>query len=131
MSTTFATPPTAPAIPGQSTDHALALFDGTTKQLKSGIIVCTDAGAVSGLGGLSSTGDTTLIGTLTNTGNSTLAGDIILGVSGNTSALNLRVPKQTTVGSAGGASALPATPTGYVEIKIQGTAYVLPYYDKT
>ena len=35
---------------------------------------------------------------------------------------------QTTVGSAGGASALPATPTGYVPITINGTEYVLPYY---
>jgi len=54
-----------------------------------------------------------------------------LGKSDNTSVHNLRSPKQTTVGAAGGASALPATPTGYVEIKIQGTAYVLPYYAKS
>jgi hypothetical protein len=34
----------------------------------------------------------------------------------------------TTVGAAGGASALPATPTGYVKIRIEGTYYKLPYY---
>ena len=35
---------------------------------------------------------------------------------------------QTTVGAAGGASALPATPTGYTKIMIGGTEYVMPYY---
>jgi len=36
---------------------------------------------------------------------------------------------QTTVGAAGGASALPATPTGYLTITIGGTDYVIPYYE--
>ena len=34
----------------------------------------------------------------------------------------------TTVGAAGGASALPATPSGYIQISINGTPYKLPYY---
>lgn len=34
----------------------------------------------------------------------------------------------TTVGAAGGASALPATPTGYIEVNINGTVYKVPYY---
>jgi hypothetical protein len=38
---------------------------------------------------------------------------------------------QTTVGAAGGASALPATPTGYVVFTISGTEYVIPYYAKS
>lgn len=38
---------------------------------------------------------------------------------------------QSTVGAAGGASALPATPTGYVTVRIGGTDYVLPYYAKS
>lgn len=37
-------------------------------------------------------------------------------------------PTQTTVGSAGGATALPATPSGYLRIQISGTEYVLPFY---
>lgn len=37
---------------------------------------------------------------------------------------------QTTVGAAGGASALPLTPTGYIPIKVAGTEYVVPYYAK-
>ena len=36
---------------------------------------------------------------------------------------------QTTVGAAGGATALPATPTGYIEILVNGVEKVLPYYD--
>jgi hypothetical protein len=35
---------------------------------------------------------------------------------------------QSTVGAAGGASALPATPTGYLRFFIGTTEYVLPYY---
>lgn len=35
---------------------------------------------------------------------------------------------QTTVGAAGGASALPATPTGYVTLMIGNTPFVIPYY---
>jgi hypothetical protein len=35
----------------------------------------------------------------------------------------------TTVGAAGGASALPATPLGYVIIKIAGTDRKLPFYN--
>ena len=38
---------------------------------------------------------------------------------------------QTTVGAAGGASALPALPTGYIPFKVGSTEYVLPYYAKT
>ena len=34
----------------------------------------------------------------------------------------------TTVGAAGGASALPATPTGYLIINVAGTAQKIPYY---
>lgn len=35
---------------------------------------------------------------------------------------------QTTVGAAGGASALPATPTGYIQFMIGNTQYVFPFY---
>jgi hypothetical protein len=36
---------------------------------------------------------------------------------------------QTTVGAAGGASALPATPTGYIKFKdLAGNNYAIPYY---
>lgn len=35
---------------------------------------------------------------------------------------------QTTVGGAGGATALPATPTGYFTVMIGNTPFVVPYY---
>lgn len=35
---------------------------------------------------------------------------------------------QTTVGAAGGASGLPATPSGYLRFYIGATQYVIPYY---
>lgn len=35
----------------------------------------------------------------------------------------------TTVGAAGGASALPATPLGYLDVFIEGTAAKIPYYN--
>lgn len=35
---------------------------------------------------------------------------------------------QLTVGAAGGASALPATPTGYIQVMVGNTQYVIPYY---
>lgn len=38
---------------------------------------------------------------------------------------------QTTVGAAGSAAALPATPSGYWTITIDGTQYVVPYYAKS
>jgi len=44
--------------------------------------------------------------------------------------LDIRTDTQTTVGSAGGANALPATPTGYIKIKIGGTLRVIPFYDQ-
>jgi len=38
---------------------------------------------------------------------------------------------QTTVGAAGGASALPATPAGYAEFTIGGVEFVFPFYAKS
>lgn len=36
----------------------------------------------------------------------------------------------TTVGAAGPAAALPATPAGYQTVVVNGTEYVVPYYNK-
>lgn len=55
--------------------------------------------------------------------------DIVIEPQG-TGTIDFKVPTQSTVGTAGGASALPATPTGYIEFKINGTAHVIPYYAK-
>ena len=45
-----------------------------------------------------------------------------------TGTVDFVVAEQTTVGAAGGASALPATPTKYFKIKVNGVAYVVPAY---
>lgn len=42
--------------------------------------------------------------------------------------IGLGATVQTTVGAAGGASALPATPTGYMIVNIAGTNRVIPYF---
>ena len=43
--------------------------------------------------------------------------------------LDLENVSTGTVGAAGGASALPSNPVGYVTIKVDGTDYKLPYYN--
>lgn len=59
----------------------------------------------------------------------------LLGPSGTISVeldslvLAVAVPSQSTVGAAGAASALPATPSGYLQITINGNAKVIPYYN--
>ena len=61
--------------------------------------------------------------------NDTSDGDILISTQG-TGVIDLNTATQSTVGSAGGASALPATPTGYIKIKIAGTMRVIPFYDE-
>jgi len=56
--------------------------------------------------------------------------DLVISTQG-TGVIDFNVPTQSTVGAAGGASALPATPTGYIEFKINGTAHVIPFYAKS
>jgi hypothetical protein len=54
-----------------------------------------------------------------------------LTVSGTTTTGNLSLTAATTstvVGAAGAASALPATPAGYIQIPINGTQYKIPFY---
>src|SRR6056300_267620 len=53
--------------------------------------------------------------------------DIDIDPSG-TGKINYITTAQTTVGAAGGASALPATPSTYFQIKINGVNYVVPAY---
>jgi hypothetical protein len=50
--------------------------------------------------------------------------------SGAAGALTLGAGTQTTVGAAGGASALPATPLGYLRVWVGATEVVIPYYNR-
>jgi hypothetical protein len=47
----------------------------------------------------------------------------------NDGSLRISPPTATTVGAAGGASALPATPLGYMTISLDGTNVKIPYYN--
>jgi hypothetical protein len=62
--------------------------------------------------------------------NDTSNGDISISTQG-TGVVDFNTATQATVGSAGSASALPGQPTGYLEVKIGGTARVIPFYDKS
>lgn len=181
--TTFATPPVSDTSETAPTENGLVLWDGTARRgLKGCTAVLTDEGAISGLAGISTSGDVklssltasrvpyvdannllasssvtptqlgyvagvtsaiqtqmdakaplaspTFTGT-TTTAALTAAGAVILGLGDNTTVINLRSPSQLTVGAAGAASAVPATPAGYLEIAIQGTAYVIPFFAKS
>lgn len=61
---------------------------------------------------------------------SNVNGSVTIGAA-NTDVMAVKNATQSTVGAAGGASALPATPTGYLEININGTPRVIPFYAKT
>lgn len=71
-------------------------------------------------------------GTLkTNATGDVVAGQpLAVGVADTVSAgqISYGATTATTVGAAGGASALPATPTGYIIVNIAGTAQKVPYY---
>ena len=56
-------------------------------------------------------------------------GDLSINTQG-TGTVDFNTPTQTTIGSAGGASAIPGAPTGYLKIKIAGTLRVIPFYDQ-
>jgi hypothetical protein len=73
------------------------------------------------------TGTVDLVGTTATISTSTTNQDLKLNPNG-TGTVDFNVPVQTTVGSAGGASAVPATPTTYMKIEVGGTAYVVPCF---
>ena len=84
-------------------------------------------------GNLSVAGSSTLDGvTITDNSVKTNASnaDLQLGTNG-TGVIDILTATQSTVGSAGGASALPGQPTGYIKIKIGGTLRVIPFYDES
>jgi len=56
-------------------------------------------------------------------------GDLVLDpTSKGIGTINFKAPEQSTVGAAGAASALPATPSTYLKVKINGSTYVIPAY---
>lgn len=64
-------------------------------------------------------------------GNLDLAGALVVSAAtptASTGEVAIGTTTSATVGAAGGAAALPATPTGYLTVNIGGTAYKIPYY---
>lgn len=55
-------------------------------------------------------------------------GVVRIGVSGSSTVHEIGGSTATTVGAAGAASALPANPTGYLRVVINGTTRKIPYY---
>lgn len=102
------------------TDHAIPYTEETTGALNFTSKLTYDAGT-----GIFTAEDITINAATISSANSNQ--DITLDPAG-TGTVNLVVPTQASVGSAGGASALPATPTGYIKIAVSGSYYVIPYY---
>lgn len=48
---------------------------------------------------------------------------------GTGGAVDFKVSTQTTIGANGSASALTANPVGYINIEVNGVAYIMPYYN--
>lgn len=66
---------------------------------------------------------------VTSDGDVTAGDDFILSASGSRVVFNHASQAQTTVGAAGGASALPATPTKYFKVvDSAGTELIIPAY---
>jgi hypothetical protein len=132
------------AGPAGSSGEAIIVNDGVHGQSSwslAGLVTCAgvvSSGNISGGAILSSGGFVS-----DSLSNATPAGPISVTNSGS-GAIAIRIvgtgtiyqsmlgfvtyPTQTTVGAAGGASALPANPTGYLPVSIAGTTYVIPYY---
>ena len=75
----------------------------------------------------------TVVGSVDSAGKATLNGGVVIhNVAAPTAGANevaLGSTTATTVGAAGGASAPPATPVGYLIINVAGTNYKVPYYN--
>jgi hypothetical protein len=123
-------------VTGQLNADALRL-DGNTISATSGAIILTAATGQNIQANskiVAAEADIVLIQATTvrtdSLQNDTSDGDISISTQG-TGVVNFLTATQTTIGSAGIASALPATPTGYLEIKISGSAFIIPYYAKS
>lgn len=131
------------ASPSVNANHAIIVTDGThtSSWSSNGSIVCgqINSGNILGAvmqasgGFVSNSLQNATPGTAISVGQSG-GGAVALAIAGTGVLYDSMLgftsyPTQTTVGAAGGASALPATPTGYLPISIAGTIFIMPYYD--
>lgn len=107
---------------------------GTAGQLRIGAVI-VNAASLDGSEELLVNGQTRLKGaTEVTTGGLLVSGGTAsdtFTANGTGTVLSLSGSSQTqsTVGGAGGASALPATPRGYMKIVVGGNDRIIPYYD--
>lgn len=120
----------AGAVTGVTTLVASGAITGTTFNGTVGVGANTGTVGV-GIANTSSTDQLQFFTSTTNQGFISSTGSWNIGAVSATAVHRVNTAVQTTVGAAGGASALPATPTGYIEININGTARVIPYYAKS
>lgn len=95
------------------------------------LITSTDAapGSVSATPLAVQRGTGTAVASITLTATAlALNGTVTIGTNATTPTHRLNTATSTTVGAAGSASALPATPEGYIAININGTVRHIPYY---
>jgi hypothetical protein len=91
---------------------------GTGMTATTGNVTATAGDFIATAGGLTASVGTVSAANLTSTGTTTV-GTFNFSTTGTA----------TTIGAAGGASALPATPLGYVIVKIGGTDRKIPFYN--
>ncbi len=117
-------------ITGDVTGTVSSVANHTTTDLAEGVnLYHTDAKAIAAVD--NSTLTSLTVGDLSVSTNNiisnTINADIVLAPNG-TGTVDLNVGTQLTVGAAGGSGALPATPEGYLKIKIAGADYVVPFF---
>ena len=109
---------------------------GTAGQLRIGAVIVA-AASLDGTEELLVNGQSRLKGTVTvTTGGADITGTttvdtITVDGTGTVFTFVGTSQTQTTVGGAGGASALPATPRGYLIVHVSGADRVVPFFDKT
>ena len=117
------------------TQFGLFTASGTDLLIQSGTTTMLTGNGANAIfnGNITVPGSSTLDGvTITDntiTANASNA-DLQIGTAG-TGVIDILTATQATVGSAGGASALPGQPTGYIKVKIGGTMRVIPFYDES
>jgi|TARA_B100000902_G_scaffold2501_1_gene3168 hypothetical protein len=120
---------------GQLNVDNLRLDGNTISATTGGITITPAAGQNVAVGGVLTAGEAnfTLMEATTVRADKleidTSNGDLSINTQG-TGTIDFNTPTQSTIGSAGGASAIPGAPTGYLKVKIAGTLRVIPFYDQ-
>ncbi len=130
---TGATPSITATSFGNSTDNPTCSFLGTGNKIFRGVALGINGAVGSPTWSYENDPDTGLYRIASNQQGLTCAGTLVIDLSTATVAITTTTVRfntttATTVGAAGGASALPATPLGYLSVNVGGTAAKIPYY---